>query len=437
MMVFDLALRNVKKYWRKSAAAVLAISSSVVAQTLFVGYIENADRLFLAMFTDRQMFGDLIIEDQRRMTEEGKQDPLRYALPDSWQKIIGEWMSDHQAQVEGYLRFLNFSGMITNGKVQLVAAGRGYDITSSAPFRRSFAWNAKYGWPLEKEPQLGGSLLGVRLGQWVGCVPEKEVHLNVDTKGYPPVLRPMQCEQESLQVSALTESGQINALNFPVRGMADGGVREVDSRLVLTDLVAVQKLLNTSKVSYATLRWKDGENRTQRLAELQGFLRTIDPNLQAIPWKEHEYGRLYGESMDLLNVFRYFVTAVVLVITGMSVFNTSMKSVMERVKEIGTLLSLGFSKSKVGEIFVVESFLLCLVGNIVGAVGALILTTLLNLLKIEYRSGIYSEAAIFHIDVVPMAYVLAFAVTFGVSVLTTHWTAKNYLKKRIIQNLNG
>ena len=436
-MIFRIAYRNVKKNWRKSYAAILAIAVGFVAQSLFVGYLDNVEKLFEAMYANKQMYGDLIIEDARRMQSVGKYDPLKYAISADSASQISEWVNQRPDAVHSYVQFLQFSGMITDGKTQLVVVGSGNDHKYSQKMRQAFAWDAKYGTPLEAEPKPLTALLGVQLGSWMGCLPNPTVELNLELTGYPPVIRPFKCSNQLLQVTALTESGQINALNFSIKGLADGGIREIDSRLLLTDLKSIQTLLNTNKITYATLKWNSGVNQHESKKELNKLLKSIDENLHSVSWKEHEDGILFAQSMEILNVFRYFVVIIVLLIAGMSVFNTSIKSVIERVKEIGTLLSLGFKQIHVLQIFLVESLITCLIGNIFGCIIATSITALLNSLNIGYRAGIYTEATLIQINFIPLAFFNAAIVTFIVSGLTTYFAVKYFINKRIIQNLNG
>lgn len=436
-MILSIALRNIRKHWRKSFATVLAISSSFMAQTLFIGYNERVKDIFYGQFSQKQMYADLIIENKNRMTPAGKDEPLLFSMDPASDQAIQKWVTENTDSIEAYVRFLHFSGTITNGKSQLVVAGRGYDLQESEKIRGPFSWNAKYGVPLEKEPKRGQALLGVQLGKWLQCSPTPEREMFIDIRGYPAEIRPFQCATHQMQITALTETNQINALTIQSIGLVDGGVREIDSRLVLTDLESVQSLLNTKKISYGTLRWKPSADKQEMTKKLDHFLRQLNPDFIAVPWEKHEYGKLYEQSISLLDVFKSFIVLIVLIITGFSVFNTCVKSILERIKEIGTLLCLGFSKETVEKLFVAETFFLAALGNFLGLVGVLIVATLINQMKVPYKAGIYSEAALLYIKFIPLTYLTAALVTTGTSLVTTYLTTRSFLKRRIIQNLNG
>ena len=68
---FNIALKNVKSHWRKSMAAILAVSLGLVAQTLFIGYLDNVESLFISVSRDKEMLGHILIENKNRL------DPLK------------------------------------------------------------------------------------------------------------------------------------------------------------------------------------------------------------------------------------------------------------------------------------------------------------------------------------------------------------------------
>jgi len=66
---------------------------------------------------------------------------------------------------------------------------------------------------------------------------------------------------------------------------------------------------------------------------------------------------------------------VVVVLTGIT--NTMLMSVLERVREIGTLMALGVRRRQIALLFLVESSFLGLLGGLAGAVaGALVVAWL-------------------------------------------------------------
>jgi putative ABC transport system permease protein len=71
-------------------------------------------------------------------------------------------------------------------------------------------------------------------------------------------------------------------------------------------------------------------------------------------------------AVDALTVLVVFIAAVSLVVAGLGIANTMLVSVMERTREIGVLRALGFERSAVRWLFVLEAGLTGLIGGLTG-----------------------------------------------------------------------
>jgi putative ABC transport system permease protein len=70
--------------------------------------------------------------------------------------------------------------------------------------------------------------------------------------------------------------------------------------------------------------------------------------------------------VDGLTLLVVFIAAVSLVVAGIGIANTMLVSVMERTREIGVLRALGFERSAVRRLFVIEAGLTGFVGGLTG-----------------------------------------------------------------------
>lgn len=78
------------------------------------------------------------------------------------------------------------------------------------------------------------------------------------------------------------------------------------------------------------------------------------------------------QTVERLSRFSTALSVVMLLIGFVMVFITMMNSVVERTREVGVLRALGFRKSHIVRIFVIEATLISLLGGLLGwAVGAL------------------------------------------------------------------
>src|SRR5262249_51118240 len=131
--------------------------------------------------------------------------------------------------------------------------------------------------------------------------------------------------------------------------------------------------------------------------EVDGFIKRLTAAADAkglkfdvMPWQEHNIAAYLKGGMQILHVFRNLFMAIVVTIGVMSVANTMMKSVNERIREIGTLRSLGFYRRHLVYMFALEGMFLSLLACALGLAGTLVATVLIAQLGITYKAGFLS-----------------------------------------------
>ncbi len=134
-------------------------------------------------------------------------------------------------------------------------------------------------------------------------------------------------------------------------------------------------------------------------------------NLSAIPERTYYENLTKSSSGVMLQFIGFFVAVVMAIGAGFAATNTMYAAVARRGREIGTLRSLGFSRSAILVSFVFESVCLALIG---GVLGCLIALPLNNLSAGIGNWQTFSEMA-FKFQITPSAilYGLLFAATIG------------------------
>ncbi len=437
MIFWKIAFRNVKKNWRHSLSALLSLSASFVSLVLFDGYIDDLRSMYEDSFRHRQMLGDLIIEKPAIHSKDGLANPGKYSISLSEQNKIENFFKSHQNLIKNRVRFLNFQGMISNGTQSTILLGRGFDVEEGLNVRgKNWAWNATFGLPLHKSSDEAPIILGQGLGRKLGCSYQKPENFYTFHGGYEAEERPFECPSKDLQISLMTDEGQLNALDVKAIGLLDAGYKDIDDRYANVSLKTAQQILNTETISLISIEL----NRTNQVSEFSkdfvDFVGSRFPEIKIMTWKEHPAGETFLKTMDLLAIFRNFVIAVILVISTLSVVNTLIKIIKERSREIGTLRSMGFKSSQVLKIFIFETFLLSVVGAMIGVVFAVILTLALNSVSIRYKAGLLSEPVLFRINFSIPAYINAFFILVLVSFIACVVSTRRSLKQKVIENLS-
>lgn len=433
-MLLSMAARNVRRNLLHSLAAVLSIVVGFVAMGLFEGYIGDLAARQMEAFTRRQMYGELLVEREGASGAEGRDDPLAHALGPDEQAVIDAFLARHAGEVEERVRFLRFAGLAGAGRSAAVFVGLGHDVAEGERIRGRYAWNAVAGRPLEDGP-ASTALLGKGLGALFDCVPASDAPTS-DGDGYPlAVERPLSCPRGRLTLTATTAAGRLNVIEPKIAGLVEGGLKELDQRLVVVPLGVAQRLLDTTSVSQYSVKLRDPARAAALAEELRAEARAAGLALDVRRFEEHPSAELLRRGLDLLGIYRTFVVLVVVTVAGMSVLTTMMKSVAERTREIGTLRSLGLRRRHIVSLFCLEAALLSAVGSAAGLALTVALASAVDHAGIRYSAGVLAEPIPLRVALAPGAYVAAALFLAAVAVAAAFWPARRAAHGRISEAL--
>ena len=83
---------------------------------------------------------------------------------------------------------------------------------------------------------------------------------------------------------------------------------------------------------------------------------------------------LVGSTKSML----LLIVGVVLLVTGLGIFNTVMMATFERKEEFGYLRCVGAQKTHIFELIFLETMLLCVAGVVMGLIGGYVLTFIID-----------------------------------------------------------
>ena len=102
----------------------------------------------------------------------------------------------------------------------------------------------------------------------------------------------------------------------------------------------------------------------------------VGPEYEVHTWREREPGA--GASIDRFNVVVAIIVSVLFLLVGSIVVNSMMMSVQERVREIGTMLSLGVRRRQVLGIILAEGVFLAFFAAALAALFGVLLVIVLQ-----------------------------------------------------------
>lgn len=93
---------------------------------------------------------------------------------------------------------------------------------------------------------------------------------------------------------------------------------------------------------------------------------------------------------EWMAVMNYFIVGIILLTLGFGILNTMLMAVLDRVKEIGMLMTIGMAKAKVFKTIMLETIMLSLIG---GSSGVVVSLFVLQLFKTNgFDFSMYSDA---------------------------------------------
>jgi len=436
-LLLRLAVRNVRRGWRHSIAAIGTMAIGFVALATFQGYLSQLLESQIAMNYARNMIGDFMVRKPGGGSVDARVRPDKYWLDEKDQAFVQAWVKRQGADVRAAMRALLVEGVANAGPASASFMLFGHDIAEGHIARRDWQWYAWAGRPARPD-EPNAVVAGLGLGQSLGCVVKGNPQI-FDPRTARPIAaeRPMDCKTTSVQLSGSSPTGRVNALDGEIVGLTSGGVREFDQRLLWGPLSLAQDLASTKGVDSFQIVLADPGRAPALIERFSAEAKAAGLHLQAVDWQQTEQADLLNRGRDMMSIYRNLVVFVLLVIAGSAVLTTMAKTVRERTREIGTLRSLGFRKGHMLAMFALEAGVLAVVSGVLGAVVATGLRLAVDAAGITYRAGMLAEDIPLTIGWSGQTYAAGFAFLAAVAVLAGWVAARRVVELRVAEALLG
>lgn len=351
-----LAWLNLRRNQRRSLLSILIIAITVFALTSIGGFgLYTYDSLEQSTARD---VGHVIISTPGYFEKEEEM-PLANGL-DHAQSLINRVMA--LGYVRGVQPSIDFTGLISNGNKSTIYVGRGVN---------------------DREFDMKGPFLDVREGKTLSNLrsprydaAEPEVMLAADLANNLNVTI-----GDWVTLLATTTDGALNAFDFKVRGIYSTGIPELDKRQLYIHIDTAQELLNSQKISTVSVFLFELEQTELAQQDISALLANHAQSLQFTPW--HERAFFYQNVKNLYDRIFGIIGTIMALVVFVSLYNTMIMSVTERTREIGTLSALGSYPNEIIGGFIREAGLLAVIGSILGALLAGLLTLFLTVADIQ------------------------------------------------------
>lgn len=158
--------------------------------------------------------------------------------------------------------------------------------------------------------------------------------------------------------------GELASELFRIRGVVRTGVKAIDRGLVMVGLTRAGKLAGVvGQVHELAVIVHDEAIDKPPLAQVRQMMPANTP-VRALLWEEAMPNLADAIKLDYAS--QKFIFSVILLIVSIGLINTLLMSVMERIREFGTMIALGTRPRRLRQLIALEAILLGAVGMVVG-----------------------------------------------------------------------
>lgn len=336
MSTFKLALRNLVRMPRRSVLTGLAVVAGVGVFILGDGFVSGLSENIIVAAIDGTV-GHVQVRPKDYPTQPGQHpvDELVQLTPEARQLLDREAVA--------WTERLIFSPLAASGSDSLRVTAIGFDPERDVNVFPRELWKVQGALPKPDQPEVAVS---------------------------PRVARLLKLEPGArLVLQVRTHQGAINALEVTVSGLMLTGNAAIDTLGILVPQRLARTLVSTDLPSHVAVKLRRRADSEPFAAKLRTVL---GPAAEAVTWQQET-----AELLQLQEVRRRALDMVMFILMALAAFgiaNTVLMAAHERIREIGTLRSMGMTEAGVLGLFLAEGSLIGLIGSLLGVLwgGALV-----------------------------------------------------------------
>lgn len=320
----------------------LTVALGTVALVLASGFIERT----FSVFREEVIHAHTAHLQVLPASVDGLIDPNPDSRDGVRQRVERELAAAHPGAVVA--RRLSFAGLIGFGDRTVGFLGEGVEPGNEQALSKAVRLSA--GAPLtEAEP--AHAILGEGLARSLGAGVGDRVTLLANVPG-----------------------GGVNAVEVMVSGLFHTSAKAYDDRALRLPLATARRLTRIDGFSRLMVLLPDTEAALPAAERLRAAL--VAEPVAVKPWTE--LADFYNKTVVLFRRQLGFVRGVILALVLLTVFNAMARSVMERQREIGTMIALGARRADVARRFVWEAVATGTLGGAIGVLSGAGIASLVN-----------------------------------------------------------
>ena len=215
-------------------------------------------------------------------------------------------------------------------------------------------------------------------------------------------------------------------LDFRLAGVFCSGMHEFDARLVYLGLGEAQQLLGLGQAVHGVELRIDDPYQVDRVG------RAVLSSIGRYPYSVRDWRELNSPiftALKLQKIVMFLVLTFIVIVASFNIASTLFMTVVEKAKDIGVLKSMGAQDASVMKIFVMQGWLIGLVGTALGVALGLLLSAALARMNIGIAADVYMVESL-QVRVRPPEVALTVAASLMIAHLATLYPALKAARQR-------
>ncbi|MCE9508288.1 MAG: ABC transporter permease [Alphaproteobacteria bacterium] len=216
---------------------------------------------------------------------------------------------------------------------------------------------------------------------------------------------------------------------FKILGIFRTGRANYDSGQAFVSLKRVQALLNRpNRINSIVVKLQDPYQARQVAADIESRI-----GYKSLSWQEASEDLM--NTLIIRNTIMYTVVSAVLIVAAFGIYNVISTVVMEKLRDISILKSMGFYARDIRRIFLIQGILLGLVGTLIGLpLGSAIMS---GMMQIRFKPPGATEIIQMPIDWGWLQFAIASAFAMTASILAALLPARKAAHVQPVDILRG
>lgn len=370
-MLWKMAYLNLFRNKRRSLSTALAICVGFVGLNLLGSYVYRVKRALDATSVYSAQNGHIKIYKKDSLVHFAL-NPKKYILNQQDLKSLDNIFSSQANEVDYIGHNLTGSGLLSNGQ-----ASHPVMFISFEPdvYAKSLTQpDLKFWAPDWVLPEQFENI------QKFKSNPEM-MSLTPKIEDIMALKKPL-ASNESLQMAARSLDGDLNAVNLDLGAEHTTGMQFLEDTLVLIPFMKAQELLATEGSESVSVYLKPEVSLAAYKQKLDQLIDGLD--LESYMYFDERINSIYLGTLGFLIVMCAFVVFLIGTAVALTIANSLTMGIIERSREIGTLMAIGFKKQDVTKLFVYESLVLCTFSVIAGVILTFVISAIVNYIDIRF-----------------------------------------------------